>query len=310
MKVSRFARLTLPVLALGLWVQGAWAQTGQKVPDLPSPPRRSVPEPSGPRPSPKPYSSSNTTNASARHFVPDGSHEIDFIDSTNAQAWFSIPVYFEHTYAIEVYVPFNYDANLGITSLPITSLAIAMFENDGTTNITPSTDEFAYQPNVDEQGFAGGDRITFSNFGSDRFVRVVVQACCGNTPPAGGIDFHIRVVDLTQTAARWTTNGYLMLIALNNSSRQTATGYVDYYNEAGAFLSFDSYSIAADGSVQISHAANVMIGGALFGGIRVIPTSGAPGTITAHEYNFNTVVGNYLQFPFSARQWVTATPSQ
>ncbi len=307
MSLSRALKfLTLPAfLGLLLLPTPGMGQTGQEHSTGPSSPTaRSVPpDTSGIRAAPKPYSSSNNINANARHLVPDGSSEDDFIDNVNTQAWFSFPIYFEHTYAIEAYVPFNYNNQSD------TSLDMAVFETDGTTGVF-STDERGNQPNLDETGFRGGQRRHLDNFSTDRFVHLSVQACCGNTPPAAGIEFHIRVVDLTQTAARWTTNGYTMLIALNNSSRQTATGYVDYYNEAGAFLTFDFYSLAVDGSVQISHAANVTIGGVLFGGIRVIPTSGAPGTITAHEYNFNTVVGNYLQFPFSGRQWVTGTPRQ
>ena len=252
----------------------------------------------------KPSSASNNAAAKARHLVPDGGWESDFIDSTNTQAWFSIPIYFEHTYSIEAYVPFNYNGSA------VTSLDIAVFEADGTTNITPGADEFGKQPSLDEESLEGGDRRTLSNFSSDRFVRIAVQACCGNTPPPSGISFHLRVTDLTQTAARWTVNGYRMLVGLNNSSRSPVTGFVDFFDEAGNFLAFDSFNIPADGSKQFVHPDGVMIGGVLFGGIRVIPTSGAPGAITALEYNFNSVAGNYLTFPVSGRQWVTTTPSQ
>ncbi len=300
--------LTLSVfLGLLLLATNGLAQTGQEelVPQTPSTPRKQVPpDTSGAKAAPKLAIYANTTAANARHLVPDGGYLSDFIDNTNTQAWFSIPIYFEHDYSIEAYVPFAENGS------GVTSLDIGVFEADGTTDITPSTDEFGKQPNLDEQGFEGGDRKTLNNFGSDRFVRIVVRACCGNTPPAAGISIHLRVTDLTQTAARWTTNGYQMLIALNNSSRQTANGFVDYFKEDGTFIAFDTFAIPADGSVQFSHAANVAIGGVLFGGVRVIPTRGAPGVITAHEYNFNAAVGNYLTFPFNARPWVTTTPLQ
>lgn len=298
-------RLSLTVALAVLLASAALAQTGQEglVPRTPSTPRAHVPpDTSGAKAAPK--LAVNTTAANARHLVPDGGWLQDSIDNVNTEAWFSIPIYFEHTYSIEAYVPF---AENGAA---VTSLDIGVFEANGTTDITPANDEFGAQPNLDEEGIEGGDRRTLNNFSTDRFVRIVIRACCGNTPPAAGISFHLRVTDLTQTAARWTTNGYQMLIAINNSSRQPVTGFVDYFNSAGAFIDLDTFNLPADGSAQFSHAANVAIGGVFFGGVRVIPTSGAPGAITAHEYNFNPAVGNYLSFPFSGRQWVTTTPNQ
>ncbi len=256
-------------------------------------------------PTPGMGSSANSSNATARHFIPDGSWEEDFVDTVNTAAWFSIPVYQNHAYSIEVYVPNNYG------SRNIADVDFSVFESDGTTIVIGAgVNEKLSPPSLNEDGIAGGARRSLTNFGADRFIRIQIFGSGHFPVPVAGISFHLRATDLTQTAARWTTNGYTMLIALNNSSRTTATGFVNYYSEGGVLLLADFYSLAADGSVQISHAANVMIGGVLFGGIRVTPNSGAPGTITAHEYNFNAAVGNYLSFPFSGRQWVTATPSQ
>ena len=248
-------------------------------------------------------SASNAINANARHLMPDGSWESDSIDTANPGAWFSFPIYAEHSYMIEALVPSNYN-NFGALS----TLDITAYEADGTTPVSGPNETTAH-PSLDETNFQGGARKHLNNFLTDRFVHIVVQPCCGNGQPVTE-SFHVRVIDLTQTAARWTVNGYSMFIALNNTSRNAASGYVDYFDQAGNLVSFDFFSVPADGSIQLVHNANTPIGGVLFGGIRVIPSSGSPGAITAHEYNFNPAIGQYLSFPFNAAPWRYGTPAQ
>ena len=299
----------LPLVAVLSMFLGsvAVAQTGRE--DYPSPSQppdapRLVPlDTSGVKAAPKPYSSSNTINANARHLIPDGGYESDFIDNVNTEAWFSTPIYHEHTYMIEVLVPFNYNNQI------ITNLDLFVFESDGTT-VVSAIGERIIQPSLDEIGFNGSQRKQVNNYLADRFVHIQVRALGTNIPPVSGIFFHIRVIDLTQVAARWTVNGYKMFIALNNTSRGAVTGFVDYFDQAGNFLDSDSFTLPADGSTQIVRNANVPIGGALFGGIRVIPTAGSPGAITAHEYNFNSAIGQYLSFPFNPAPWRYGTPPQ
>jgi hypothetical protein len=303
-------RLPVAIALSLLYISVATAQTGQEnypfPPAAPGPPRvLSPPDTSDVKAPPKPYSSSNTTNATARHLIPDGSWEQDEVDSTNTQAWFSFPIYYEHTYVIEVLVPYNYNA----ATYNVPDLDFIVYENDGTTAF-PTLYQRDTQPNLSEQGYGGGQRRALSNFGSDRFVHLQVHSYLGNPLPASGIYFHIRVIDLTQTAARWTVNGYNMYIALNNTSRQLVEGYVDYFDQAGNLAAFESFSLGGDASVQLFHASGVTLGGAVVGGIRVIPTRGAPGAIAAHEYNFNPGIGQYLSFPFNQSPWRYGTPAQ
>jgi hypothetical protein len=206
---------------------------------------------------------------------------------------------------IETSAPYSYNNQI------VTCLEHHVFEPDGTTAVF-TTDETSAPPNLSENGLGCGRRSQLNQFSSsgDRFVHVQVKPFSSNPAPAGGLYFHIRVIDLTQVAARWTVNGYNMFIALTNTSRGAVSGYVDYFNQAGTFVDFDFFSLAPDGSTQIVHNANVAIGGVLFGGIRVIPYLGSPGAITAHEYNFNSAIGQYLSFPFNQTPWRYATPEQ
>jgi hypothetical protein len=108
-------------------------------------------------------------------------------------------------------------------------------------------------------------------------------------------------VPTTLVAPRWSVNGYDAFFALTNTifsgeGFSSVTGKILYYNEVGALVGSDSFSLASNASTQIVKPNGVAIGGAVRGGVRIIH-NGAPGAILAHQTLFSPGTGQFIQYP-------------
>jgi len=238
----------------------------------------------------------NTTASTGRPIMADGTTYTDQITPTSTVSWFVFRIDPNQSYSIEVWSPFGKFGDIE------TSVAfIALFESDGTTFVAATNRDFDYpSPQVDVALTRGG-RLTFVNNGGTRRVALHVQK---NGPaPSAPFDFAVRVVPTTMAAARWSVNGYndffaLSNVASTNGSGGTISGKILYFNEAGAQVGSDPFTLAADASVQIVKLNGAAIGGAVRGGVRIVH-DGAPGAILAHQTLFSPGTGQFIQYPFA-----------
>jgi hypothetical protein len=236
----------------------------------------------------------NTTAASGRPILADGTTYTDQMTPTSTVSWFVFRVDPNQSYSIEVWSPYG-----TLNSSGNGVAFITLFESDGTTVIPVSSRPFDFPAPQVDSGFQQGDRLTFINSGGARRVALHVQK--NGSPPAVAVDFALRIVPTTLAAARWSVNGYNDYFALSNVAStdgfSSINGSILYFSEAGALVGSDPFTLAHDGSVQIVHLSGAAIGGAIRGGVRIVH-NGAPGAILAHQTLFSPGTGQFIQYPF------------
>lgn len=241
----------------------------------------------------------NVDAAHARFIPSEGSAVSDNLTDTNPSTWFTFDVYHTHSYAIEILAT---QQNITQTANLVCG---TLFESDGTTPVNNVSDLGTAQPALRDPSIVGGDRLTFDNSSFDnppsstRLITLQVSACGAAFSGATTVSFHVRVIDTTLVAARWSVNGYRMQTALhNNSDTSHAVGAIVYMGEDGTFLAADPFDLPPNGSAQIVRPIATPIAGRLFGGARITFVKGVPGQFDAREYLFNPVSGALLAFPY------------
>ena len=236
----------------------------------------------------------NDTAATARPIMADGMTYIDQMTPVNSNAWFVFRIDPNQSYSIEVWNPYGKQLTVGNRCV-----LLGVFEADGTTAIATASRIFDLPAPLMDVGGTQGARNTFIASGSARPVTFHVAENGG--PPATTHDCTIRVVTTTLASARWSVNGYSDYIAVSNVSSSSTAGTINgsilYFNEAGTQVGSDAFALNPDASVQIVKPNGVAIGGALRGGIRIVH-DGAPGAILAHQLWFNSVINQFVQYPF------------
>lgn len=237
----------------------------------------------------------NETAATGRPIMADGTTYIDQMTPTSTVSWFVFRLEPNQSYSIEVSNPFgklgDYQNAVGFVTL---------FEADGTTLISTTTRNFDFPAPQADFGATQGGRLTLVNEASSA-RRVALKAQQNGSAPSTPRDFAVRVVPTTLVAPRWSVNGYDAFFALTNTifsseGFSSVTGKILYYNEAGALVGSDSFSLASNASAQIVKPNGVAIGGAVRGGVRIIH-NGAPGAILAHQTLFSPGTGQFIQYP-------------
>lgn len=240
----------------------------------------------------------NNTAATARPIMADGTAYIDQMTLTNVNAWFVFRMEPDQSYSVEVWNPYGAqfaDGNL--------CYAPAVTEADGTTLVNGiggfAIRSFDHPAPMVENGVIQGSRVALIASGSAR--RATVHIGQNGDGPATPTDCAIRVVTTTLASPRWSVNGYSDFIAVSNTSTTQPAhpihGAILYFDESGAKVGSDPFTLASNGSIQLIKPNGVAIGGALKGGIRIVH-DGAPGTIIAHQLWFNPVTNAYIQYPF------------
>lgn len=236
----------------------------------------------------------NITAGTGRPIMADGTTYTDQMTPTSTVSWFVFRVDPNQSYSIELWSPYGKFGDIG------NAVSFAgLYESDGTTAISTGARYFDFpSPQVDG-GNTQGDRETFINTGVARRVALHVQKNGG--APAAPVDFALRIVTTTLASARWSVNGYNDYFALSNIAStdglSSINGTVIYYNEAGAQVGTDNFTLAHDASTQIVKLNGVAIGGAVRGGVRIVH-DGAPGAILAHQTLFSPGTGQFIQYPF------------
>ena len=237
----------------------------------------------------------NETAATGRPIMADGTTYIDQMTPTSTVSWFVFRLEPNQSYSIEVSNPFgkfgDFQNAVGVVTL---------FEADGTTLIPTTTRSFDFPAPQVDAGITQGGRLTLVNEAASA-RRVALKAQQNGGAPSTPRDFAVRVVPTTLVAPRWSVNGYDAFFALTNTIVSgegflSVTGKILYYNEAGALVGSDSFSLASNASAQIVKPNGVAIGGAVRGGVRIVH-NGAPGAILAHQTLFSPGTGQFIQYP-------------
>ncbi len=199
----------------------------------------------------------NIAVAAARVLIPDGTSVGDDYAAGDTK-WFVFQADRGKAYLIEVMDSVGDQGQ--------NSSNIAVFESDGTTTL--DTNEIlncgldAESPGMNGPASPGTDgkrcaAYLFANSDPIPFITISVTKSHASS-------FKIRVRE-NNIVGRWSTNGYNMFVALQNSSAGTAGGYVLYYPSsaagAGDFVAFDSFSLMPYGSVQFTRPAGALSSG-------------------------------------------------
>ena len=237
----------------------------------------------------------NTTSANARVMVPDGtSYTEDF--GAGPVKWFTAALEAGKTYTLEVIDPFGDLGNNFVGGLTV-------YDADGTT--TPPTNMFidcSFQATqiapsfeVSTDGARCGLRPFIGiSFGPQKIITFAISeganSCC----------VKVRLKE-SGISTRWTTNGYHMFIAVQNTGAYPADIQVAWYPSDGTsgfdgIVTNNTFTLPAYGAVQVvrtSGSTNPNTGTA-----RIISNDGVleTGQINVQAYAFNPAVGNYLFF--------------
>jgi hypothetical protein len=238
----------------------------------------------------------NDTLADARPIMADGTAYVDQMTSVNTNAWFTFRMEPGHSYSIDVWNPYGKRGAVGNRCI-----IGGVFELDGTPIPTTGRVSDSPAPQPDAGSIKAG-RETLIASGIARSASVHVSET--GAPPASPTKCMLRVANTTLVSPRWSVNGYDDLIAISHVAASFATvgldpvsGYVLYFNEAGALVGSDAFSLASNASVQIVKPNGVAIGGATRGGIRIVH-DGSPEALVAHQLWHNPVTNAYIQYPF------------
>ena len=233
----------------------------------------------------------NGTAATAAQTRPDGSAVTEnFTTAGGSSAWFAAPLTAGHSYVAEVEAPFNGAGSLSGGASPTLSLGI--FRNDGTTAVA-STDISACAPATG----ASGDRLTFTPSSADTAAGAIKIAVTNLVAP--DYSFRFRLYETGLSCPRWSINGYLSFVDLQNTSDCAVDASLILYRSDGSVASTTPVALNAWGATQISISAG-MAGGVFFGSAAVFH-NGAKGAITGGIYQVQpgTASGANFLWPFS-----------
>jgi hypothetical protein len=232
----------------------------------------------------------NSTSATASVVRPDGSAVTEnFTTAGGSSAWFAAPLTAGHSYVVEVEAPFDGAGSLPGSLSP--TLTLGVFRNDGTTAIT-STDIHLCAPGTGDSG----DRLTFTPSSSDTAAGAIKISVTNGVAP--DYSFRFRLYESGLSCPRWSINGYLSFVDLQNTSDCTVNLSLILYRSDGSAASTTPVVLNPNGATQIPISSG-MAGGVLFGSAAAFH-NGAKGAITGGIYQVNNISAgaNYL-WPFS-----------
>lgn len=234
---------------------------------------------------------SNGTAATASQTRPDGSAVTENFTTAGAPtAWFAAPLTAGHSYVAEVEAPFNGAGSLPGGASP--TLSLGVFRTDGTT-VVASTDISACAPATG----SSGDRQTFTPSAADTAAGAIKIRVTNGVAP--DYSFRVRLYETGLSCPRWSINGYLSFVNLQNTSDCAVNLSLILYRSDGSVASTTPVVLNANGATQISVSAG-MAGGVLFGSAAVFH-NGAKGAITGGIYQVQpgTASGANFLWPFS-----------
>jgi hypothetical protein len=231
----------------------------------------------------------NSTSGTASVARPDGSAITqNFTTAGGATAWYQAPLIAGHAYIAEVEAPFDGAGTLSGGASP--TLALAVFQNDGATPIT-STSVASCAPATG----ASGARLTFTPSSSDLAGGPVKISVTNGVAP--DYNFRFRLYESGLSCPRWSINGYLSFVNLQNTSDCPLSLQLVLYRQDGTVASSTPVSLNANGATQIQVNGG-MAGGVLVGSAAVFH-NGPKGAVTGGVYQVNNGAAgaNYL-WPF------------
>jgi hypothetical protein len=236
-------------------------------------------------------SAANSTAATASLVRPDGAAVTEnFTTAGGSSAWFAAPLTAGHSYVAEVEAPFNGAGSLSGGASP--ALSLGVFRSNGSTAIA-STDISACAPAAGDSG----DRLTFTPSASDVAAGAIKIRLTNGVAP--DYSFRFRLYETGLSCPRWSINGYLSFVDLQNTSDCAVNASLILYRSDGSVASTTPVALNANGATQISVSAG-MAGGVFFGSAAVFH-NGAKGAITGGIYQVQpgTASGANFLWPFS-----------
>jgi hypothetical protein len=233
----------------------------------------------------------NGTAATAAQTRPDGSAVTEnFTTAGGSSAWFAAPLTAGHSYVAEVEAPFNGAGSLSGGASPTLSLGI--FRSNGSTTIA-STDISACSPSTG----SSGDRLTFTPSAADVAAGAIKISVTNGVAP--DYSFRFRLYETGLSCPRWSINGYLSFVDLQNTSDCAVNASLILYRSDGSVASTTPVALNANGATQIS-ISGAMAGGSFFGSAAVFH-NGAKGAITGGIYQVQpgTASGANFLWPFT-----------
>jgi hypothetical protein len=243
----------------------------------------------------------NTTPASFRALVPDGSSLFQSWGG-DATKWYGFTIEPGKTYVVEAFDPYTDYANGSVAGLGI-------YDLDGTTSPPPETNVDCGQslqtPALDNFGARCVIRAYVPQFTSLQARRVYVRVNQWvNT------SFQIRVREST-IYGRWTTNGYDFHVEVQNTTAQAQCVQVIYYPNSGLTYSGSAWSGSVDGTslnippfgaAKVVRANGTLVGSDNKGPLRIgacpgSPMNLTPGAIQVNTLGFSSTLNQFLPYP-------------
>ena len=253
----------------------------------------------------------NTTPASARLLVPDGSSVFQ-VFGADTDKWFTTEVEPGKTYVIEGIDPY---ADSGFGSV----FPMGVYASDGTTTPPPETQVDCSVGGANDiapgMGLAGGNNgyrcfvRTYLPTGTTTLGKRAIFIKATKWPTSPG-SFQMRVREST-IYGRWTTNGYDFHVELQNTTMDPVCAYVLLYPNASfagptATVSVYTVNVPANGANKIIIPNGTVVGADKRGTLHVQACPSAPitlnvGSLHVSTYAFNPVNNQYLYFfPWTA----------
>jgi hypothetical protein len=229
----------------------------------------------------------NSTAGTASAARPDGSAITqNFTAAGGVSAWFQAPLTADHSYIAEVEAPFDGAGTLSGGASP--TLALAVLQNDGVTPVAMDGGVASCAPAMG----VSGARVTFSPSAADLAGGPVKISVTNGVAP--DYSFRFRFYETGLSCPRWSINGYLSFVNLQNTTDCPLTLHLVLYRQDGTVASTTPVALATDGAIQISINAG-MAGGVLVGSAAVFH-NGPKGAVTGGIYQVNNGASgaNYL----------------
>ncbi len=233
----------------------------------------------------------NTTAADAVNLIPDGT-SVSMAFTANVPQWFAARVEGSKSYVVEALLA-GVDRNAN-------DVTLALYENDGTTTYTGTSDCSEETRGAAPSMQASSTALTSPADGARcTFYPPVVSASLVLVKVSSGFSGTLKIrMRETTVYSRWTTNSYNMYVAVHNMSQSTVSGVVVYYQEGIAspgpttFSYVDYFTLGGWGSTQFYHASGSLAQSR--GQVRIVMSKGTD--VQVQTYAFNPSTGNYLVF--------------
>jgi hypothetical protein len=248
----------------------------------------------------------NTTVASARVIVPDGTSVSQLINGGETR-WFAFQVEPGKMYVVDaIDTSGDLGAN-GVGTLSIVAADGVSAPPDTHVDCGAGLRDLAPGLNVTDNG----KRCTVYVNAPDDTTLNRRGVYVGMTPGTGAA-VNVRVREST-LYGRWTTNGYDFHLELDNTSADAICVRALFYRDSGytfsgsgwgdasGNLSSQDISVPANGSTKIVLASGTPVGASVRGTLRLLGCPGTgfnyvPGTVHVSTYAFNPVTSVYLFF--------------